>query len=49
MNSELKLLLVAFALTLLGLILLIVGQSKCETVEYQDLQGTHTTQVCRGA
>ena len=47
MNAELKLLLVSIVLTLLGFLFLIIGQSKCENVEYQDSQGTHVIQVCQ--
>ena len=48
MNSELKLLIVAGSLLLIGLLFLLAGESNCETVEYQDLNGTHYTQVCGG-
>jgi hypothetical protein len=48
MNSELKLLLIAGSLLLIGLLFLLNAKSHCQQVEYQDLNGTHYTQVCGG-
>jgi len=48
MNSELKLLIVAGSLLLIGLLFLLNAKSRCENVEYQDLNGTHTTLICKG-
>ena len=48
MNSELKLLIVATSVLLVGFLFLLNAKSRCENVEYQDLNGTHYTQVCGG-
>jgi len=48
MNSELKLLIVATSVLLVGFLFLLNAKSRCENVEYQDLNGTHTTLVCKG-
>jgi hypothetical protein len=47
-NKELKLLLIAFALLLLGIAAMFWQYRGCETVEYQDLNGSHFMQVCEG-
>jgi hypothetical protein len=49
MNKDLKVLFISFGL-LFGLVIVLyfVQERNCETVEYQDLQGTHTEQVCEG-
>jgi hypothetical protein len=48
MNKELKLLLIALGLILLGVASMFWMYQGCEQVEYQDLNGTHYMQVCEG-
>ena len=48
MSKEAKLLLVSVVLVLLGAVMLVLSARDCETIEYQDLSGTHTMQVCKG-
>jgi hypothetical protein len=48
MNKDLKMLLISLGL-LVGLVVVLyyVENYQCSTVEYQDLKGTHTEQVCK--
>jgi len=48
MSSELKILLFTIMLIGIGIIALIFSLGNCETVEYQDLNGSHFMQVCEG-
>jgi len=49
MKTEMGLFLIAaLMLLLLGFWFIMQGTSNCEWVEYQDINGTHTTQVCQG-
>lgn len=48
MNNELKMLLIAFMLMVVGIIVFCYQQQGCYQVEYQDLSGSHTTTVCEG-
>jgi len=47
-NKELKLLLIALGLILLGVASMFWMYRGCEQVEYQDLNGSHFMQVCKG-
>jgi hypothetical protein len=47
MSSELKMLLVSMALLIGGVTYMYVSQHyTCQTIEYQDLKGTHTEDIC---
>jgi hypothetical protein len=48
MSKEAKLLFISMALVVLGAIALWLSARTCDTIEYQDLDGTHTMQVCEG-
>ena len=48
MSKELKMLLIAFALMLVGIVVIWYENLGCYQVEYQDLQGSHYTTVCEG-
>jgi flagellar biosynthesis/type III secretory pathway M-ring protein FliF/YscJ len=45
-SKELKMLLIAFLLILVGIVVIWWENQNCYQVEYQDLQGSHTVQVC---
>ena len=47
-NSKEKLLLITVILVFLVLIFLPIEKQNCYPVEYQNLTGTHTVQVCEG-
>jgi hypothetical protein len=47
-SKELKMLLVSILLMFIGGFLLWLGQRDCEMIEYQDLDGSHFIQVCKG-
>jgi hypothetical protein len=47
-SSELKILLFTIMLISIGITALIFSLQNCETVEYQDLNGSHFIQVCKG-
>ena len=48
MNKDLKILLISIVAFVLVLIFVTaLEKQNCETVEYQDLQGTHIEQVCK--
>jgi hypothetical protein len=49
MNKDLKMLMISFGL-LVGLVFVLyfVENYQCSTVEYQNLDGTHIEQVCKG-
>lgn len=49
MSKELKLLLISFLLILVAIVIFWYQQQGCHQVEYQDLQGSHTIQVCEEA
>jgi len=48
MNNELKMLLIAFMLLIVGIVVFWYQQQGCHQVEYQDLNGSHFMQVCEG-
>ena len=48
MSKELKMLLIAFMLVIVGIVVFSYQQQGCYQVEYQDLNGSHTTTVCEG-
>ena len=48
MNRELKMLLIAFMLLIVGIVAFWYQQQGCYQVEYQDLNGSHFTTVCEG-
>jgi hypothetical protein len=48
MSKELKLLLIAFGLILVSIFVFWLQSRNCSQVEYQDLNGSHTIQVCKG-
>jgi hypothetical protein len=48
MSSELKILLFTIMLIGIGITALMFSLRNCETIEYQDLNGSHFIQVCEG-
>jgi len=48
MNQELKMLLIAFMLLIVGIVVFWYQQQGCYQVEYQDLNGSHYMTVCEG-
>jgi hypothetical protein len=48
MSSELKILLFTIMLIGIGITALMFSLRHCDTVEYQDLNGSHFIQVCEG-
>jgi hypothetical protein len=48
MSKEAKLLLISIVLVILGAVVLVLSARECDTIEYQDLDGTHTMQICEG-
>ena len=48
MSSKLKILLFTIMLIGIGITALVLSLRHCETIEYQDLNGSHFMQVCEG-
>lgn len=46
MSKELKMLLIPIMLVVVGIIAFWYSQRNCYQIEYQDLNGSHTTTVC---
>lgn len=47
MSKNTKMLWISILLMLIGVAALLWSNRNCEIIEYQDLQGTHTMQVCK--
>jgi hypothetical protein len=48
MSKELKMLLITMALFISSITYMYVSQHyTCQTIEYQDLKGTHTEDICK--
>jgi hypothetical protein len=48
MNKELKMLLISILLVVIGFVALTWQTKYCYPVEYQDIDGSHCVQVCKG-
>lgn len=47
MNKDLKMLLITMTLFIIGIVWMYVSQhQRCGTIEYQNLSGTHSENVC---
>ena len=47
MSKEAKLLFISIVLVLVGAVAFMLSARDCEWIEYQDLEGIHTMQVCK--